>query len=42
MRGPLTDLILIVYLRRRPHSDGAEVVGDKRLLDFWLDRVGFG
>jgi hypothetical protein len=42
VRGPLTDLVLIVYLRRRPHSDGAEVAGDKRLLDFWLDRVGFG
>lgn len=41
VRGPLTDLLLVL-LRRLP-ADGAqvEVLGDEGLLDFWLDRVGF-
>jgi uncharacterized protein (TIGR03083 family) len=40
VRGPLTDLLLLIY-RRRPAS-GLEVFGDSELLDFWLERVSFG
>ncbi|MFA1550573.1 maleylpyruvate isomerase family mycothiol-dependent enzyme [Actinomadura chokoriensis] len=40
VRGTLTELLLLVY-RRRPVG-GLEVFGDAQLLDFWLERVGFG
>ncbi|MQA86294.1 MAG: maleylpyruvate isomerase family mycothiol-dependent enzyme [Streptosporangiales bacterium] len=42
VRGPLTDLLLVVYRRRPARSEGIEILGDAQLLDFWLDRVGFG
>lgn len=42
VRGPLTDLLLVVYRRRSARSDGIEILGDAQLLDFWLERVGFG
>ncbi|QUH03222.1 maleylpyruvate isomerase family mycothiol-dependent enzyme [Saccharopolyspora erythraea] len=42
VRGPLTDLLLVVYRRRSPYAGSVEVVGDTGLLDFWLERVGFG
>lgn len=42
VRGPLTDLLLIVYKRRSPYTEGVEVIGDAGLLDFWLERVSFG
>jgi uncharacterized protein (TIGR03083 family) len=42
IRGPLTDLMLIIYKRRPARGDGIEVLGDSRLLDFWLERVSFG
>jgi uncharacterized protein (TIGR03083 family) len=42
VRGPLTGLLLVVYRRRPARSDGIEVLGDGELLDFWLERVGFG
>ena len=41
VRGPLTDLLLIIYKRRPPRGDGIEVFGDTALLDFWLERVSF-
>ena len=42
VRGPLTELLLLVY-RRRPMAEAdIEVLGDADLLDFWLDRVSFG
>jgi hypothetical protein len=34
------DLLLTIY-RRRPVT-GPEVTGDAGLVDFWLERVGFG
>jgi uncharacterized protein (TIGR03083 family) len=40
IRGPVTDLLLTIY-RRRPVS-GLDVAGDAELVDFWLERVGFG
>jgi hypothetical protein len=39
-RGPLTDLLLVLY-RRRPAAV-LEVLGDAGLLDLWLDRAKFG
>ncbi|MGH4023318.1 MAG: maleylpyruvate isomerase family mycothiol-dependent enzyme [Pseudonocardiaceae bacterium] len=42
VRGPLTDLLLVVYRRRPVQSAGVEILGDEQLLDFWLERVGFG
>jgi hypothetical protein len=42
VRGPLTDLLLVIYRRRPAHGDGIEVLGDGQLLDFWLERVSFG
>ncbi|MFD7220906.1 maleylpyruvate isomerase family mycothiol-dependent enzyme [Streptomyces sp. NPDC059892] len=43
VRGPLTELLLIIYKRRRPVGGGGiEVLGDAKLLDFWLERVSFG
>lgn len=42
VRGPLTELLLVLYRRRSPHSEGIEVLGDGQLLDFWQERVGFG
>ena len=38
--APVTDLLLMIY-RRRPVG-GLQVTGDDALVDFWLDRVGFG
>jgi uncharacterized protein (TIGR03083 family) len=42
VRGPLTDLLLIVYRRRPPAGDAIQVFGDQDLLAYWLDRVSFG
>jgi uncharacterized protein (TIGR03083 family) len=42
VRGPLTDLLLVIYKRRPARGDGIEVFGDVALLDFWLERVSFG
>jgi uncharacterized protein (TIGR03083 family) len=42
VRGPLTDLLLIIYKRRPARGDGIEILGDAQLLDFWLERVSFG
>ncbi|MBB5955809.1 uncharacterized protein (TIGR03083 family) [Saccharothrix tamanrassetensis] len=39
-RGSLTDLLLTVYGRR--DVGVLDVVGDRDLLDFWLERVSFG
>jgi len=39
-RGPLTDLLLVLYRRRA--ADVLEVLGDAHLLDLWLDRARFG
>lgn len=42
VRGPLTDLLLVIYERRPPRGDGIEVFGDTALLEFWPERVSFG
>lgn len=40
VRASATDLLLVIY-RRRPVA-GLDVTGDANLVDFWLERVGFG
>lgn len=42
VRGPLTDLLLVIYRRRPARSESTEILGDGQLLDFWLERVAFG
>jgi uncharacterized protein (TIGR03083 family) len=42
VRGPLADLLLVIYRRVPARSESIEVLGDVQLLDFWLERVGFG
>jgi uncharacterized protein (TIGR03083 family) len=41
VRGPLVELLLVVYRRRSPNDGTVEVLGDPDLLDFWLERVSF-
>jgi uncharacterized protein (TIGR03083 family) len=40
IRGPVTDLLLTIY-RRRPAA-GLDIIGDAKVVDFWLERVAFG
>ncbi len=42
VRGPVTDLLLLIYKRRATDIDAVEIFGDRQLLDFWLERVSFG
>jgi hypothetical protein len=42
VRAPLAHLLLIIYRRRPARGEGAEILGDEQLLDFWLERVSFG
>ncbi|QKW09473.1 maleylpyruvate isomerase family mycothiol-dependent enzyme [Streptomyces sp. NA04227] len=41
LRGPLTEVLLAFYRRQAPASGGLEVLGDRALLDFWLERASF-
>ncbi|MEV1046791.1 maleylpyruvate isomerase family mycothiol-dependent enzyme [Streptomyces sp. NPDC049916] len=42
LRGPLTELMLVLNRRLEPGGGQAEVLGDARLLDYWLERSSFG
>lgn len=41
VRGPLTDLLLVVYRRREARGETVEIRGDEALLDLYLGHVGF-
>lgn len=41
VRAPLTDLMLLINRRLDVDSGRAEVLGDRELLDFWLERATF-
>lgn len=41
VRGPLTDVLLAIYRRRKTPGDTVEVLGDAELLESWLDATGF-
>ncbi|MBO4207453.1 maleylpyruvate isomerase family mycothiol-dependent enzyme [Micromonospora echinofusca] len=42
VRGPVTELLLVVYGRRSVDDAAVEVLGDRALLDFWLGHNSFG
>ncbi len=42
LRGPLTDVLLAFYRRLPPDGGRLEVLGERGLLDFWLERATFG
>ncbi|MFE6662462.1 maleylpyruvate isomerase N-terminal domain-containing protein [Streptomyces sp. NPDC057697] len=42
LRGPLTDVMLVLNRRLAADSDRVEVLGDAKLLDFWLEHSVFG
>ncbi|PRY37930.1 maleylpyruvate isomerase family mycothiol-dependent enzyme [Umezawaea tangerina] len=42
VRGPLVELLLVLYGRRSVDRGTVEVLGDGGLLDFFLERVTFG
>jgi uncharacterized protein (TIGR03083 family) len=39
VRGPLADVLRVVYRRLPPDAEGVEVLGDRALLDAWLERM---
>jgi uncharacterized protein (TIGR03083 family) len=39
VRAPLADLLRVVTRRLPPDSDGVEVLGDREVLDAWLERL---
>ncbi|MDQ0949280.1 uncharacterized protein (TIGR03083 family) [Streptomyces phaeochromogenes] len=41
LRGPLTEVMLAFYRRMAPDGGGLEVLGERELLDFWLERATF-
>lgn len=41
VRGPLTDLLAVFYRRQSPDSGRVEILGDRALLEFWLERASF-
>ncbi|OSC73113.1 hypothetical protein B5181_01335, partial [Streptomyces sp. 4F] len=42
LRGPLTDVLLAFYRRLPLDTPGLEVLGDRKLLEFWLEKATFG
>jgi uncharacterized protein (TIGR03083 family) len=42
IRAPVSELLLLIYRRRPVDSVHIDVTGDSGLVDFWLERVGFG
>jgi len=39
VRGPLADVLRVACRRLPPDADGIEVLGDRAVLDAWLERV---
>ncbi|MFG2502628.1 maleylpyruvate isomerase family mycothiol-dependent enzyme [Streptomyces sp. NPDC048441] len=42
LRGPLTEVLLAFYRRRSLDGGAVEVLGERELLEFWLERASFG
>ncbi|MER5318216.1 maleylpyruvate isomerase family mycothiol-dependent enzyme [Streptosporangium roseum] len=42
LRGPLTDVLRVLYRRLPADSERVEVLGEAALLDFWLERASLG
>ncbi|MEV4502752.1 maleylpyruvate isomerase family mycothiol-dependent enzyme [Streptomyces klenkii] len=41
VRGPMTDVLSVLFRRLPADTDRIEVIGDRELLDFWLERADF-
>jgi uncharacterized protein (TIGR03083 family) len=39
VRGPVTDVLRVAYRRLPPDTGGIEVLGDREVLDAWLERM---
>ena len=39
VRGPVTDVLRVAYRRLPPDADGIEVLGDREVLEGWLERM---
>ena len=42
LRGPLTDVLTVIYRRRSVDHSQVDVLGSRELLDLWLDRLDLG
>jgi hypothetical protein len=42
LRGPLTSVMLAFYRRLPLDSPELEVIGERKLLEFWLEKTSFG
>ncbi|MEU2716518.1 maleylpyruvate isomerase family mycothiol-dependent enzyme [Streptomyces sp. NPDC007205] len=42
LRGPLTSVLLAFYRRLPLDSPGLEVLGEREVLEFWVERASFG
>ncbi|GGY99454.1 maleylpyruvate isomerase family mycothiol-dependent enzyme [Streptomyces rochei] len=42
LRGPLTEVLFVFYRRLPPDTRGVDVLGDRKLLEFWLEQATFG
>ncbi|MFE1026524.1 maleylpyruvate isomerase family mycothiol-dependent enzyme [Streptomyces sp. NPDC058818] len=42
LRGPLTDVLLAFYRRLPLDTPGLQVLGDRELLELWLEKAAFG
>ncbi|WP_369364107.1 maleylpyruvate isomerase family mycothiol-dependent enzyme [Streptomyces sp. CG4] len=42
LRGPLTSVLLAFYQRLPLDTPGLEILGERELLEFWVDRAKFG
>ncbi|MGV9902763.1 maleylpyruvate isomerase family mycothiol-dependent enzyme [Streptomyces sp. NPDC003388] len=42
LRGPLTSVLLAFYRRLPLDAPGLEVLGEREVLEFWLERTNFG
>ncbi|MFF7727727.1 maleylpyruvate isomerase family mycothiol-dependent enzyme [Streptomyces sp. NPDC008001] len=41
VRGPLTDVLSVLFSRLPADTDRVEILGDRELFDFWLERAVF-
>jgi hypothetical protein len=39
VRGPVADVLRVAYRRLPPGTDGIEVLGDREVLEGWLERM---
>ncbi|MET9294232.1 maleylpyruvate isomerase family mycothiol-dependent enzyme [Streptomyces sp. NPDC003077] len=42
LRGPLTDVLRVFYRRQSADTERVEILGDRKILDHWLELASFG